>query len=108
MNIYERSAHRPLTDSEFIARDHEHAMRTARMRREADLRTEYGEEPGCTMTRKEILQGIDAMQRVQMNNPPSSEKWQRASEALRKLAGLLNRTTITPEMWDAGVTEAQS
>ena len=57
------------------------------------------------MTREEIQQGIEAMQRIQQCNPPSSEKWQRASEVLRKLVGLLNGATITPEMWDAGVAK---
>jgi hypothetical protein len=57
------------------------------------------------MNRAEILQGIEAMQRIQMSNPPSSEKWQRASEVMRVLVGKLNGTTITPEMWDAGVTK---
>ena len=37
------------------------------------------------MTNSELLQGIKAMQRVQAANPPSSEKWQRASRVLHEL-----------------------
>ncbi len=37
------------------------------------------------MTKSELLQGIEAMQRVQAANPPSSEKWQRASRVLAEL-----------------------
>lgn len=40
---------------------------------------------GTMMTREEILKGIEAMQRVQACNPPSSEKWQRASRVLHEL-----------------------
>jgi hypothetical protein len=54
------------------------------------------------MSNQEIQQGIEAMQRIQMSNPPSSEKWQRASNNLRKLVGMLNGTQITPEMWERG------
>jgi hypothetical protein len=42
------------------------------------------------MTRTELLAGIAAMQRVQAANPPSSEKWQRASRVLHELATKLN------------------
>lgn len=41
------------------------------------------------MTRDQILEGIAAMQRIQSANPPSSEKWQRASKALHRLVTLL-------------------
>jgi hypothetical protein len=37
------------------------------------------------MTKDEILKGIEAMQRVQAANPPSSKKWQRASRVLHEL-----------------------
>jgi len=37
------------------------------------------------MTKQELLDGIAAMQRVQASNPPSSEKWQRASRVLHEL-----------------------
>ena len=57
------------------------------------------------MSKEEILKGIEAMQQIQRSNPPSSEKWVRASEVMRKLVGMLNGTTITAEMWDAGVTK---
>lgn len=57
------------------------------------------------MSRQEIQQGIEAMQRIQMSNPPSSEKWQRASEVLRKLVGLLNGVEITAQKWEAGLTK---
>lgn len=43
------------------------------------------------MTRKEILKGIEAMQKIQSENQPSSERWQRASIVLNKLGALLNR-----------------
>lgn len=42
------------------------------------------------MDREQILKGIEAMQRVQQQNPPSSERWQRASVVLHKLAAMLN------------------
>ena len=38
-----------------------------------------------SMSKEEILHGIEAMQRVQAANPPSSEKWQRASRLLHEL-----------------------
>lgn len=44
------------------------------------------------------------MQRVQQTNPPTSEKWQRASEVLRRLISLQNGVTITLEMWANGIT----
>jgi hypothetical protein len=57
------------------------------------------------MSKQEILQGIEAMQQIQRQNPSSSDRWQRASECLRKLVGMLNGVEITREMWDAGVTK---
>ncbi len=57
------------------------------------------------LSREQIQQGIEAMQGIQRSNPASSEKWQRASEVLRKLVGLLNGVEITPAMWDAGRTK---
>ena len=41
------------------------------------------------MSREEIQRGIEAMQLVQQQNPPSSEKWQRASVVLHKLVDML-------------------
>jgi hypothetical protein len=57
------------------------------------------------MSREEIQEGIEAMQRIQQANPPRSATWQRASEVLRQLVGLLNETEITPSMWAAGRTK---
>ncbi len=54
------------------------------------------------MSNQEIQQGIEAMQQIQRANPPSSEKWQRASTNLRKLVAMLNGKQITPEMWERG------
>ena len=53
-----------------------------------------GEENGADikeskMSREEIQCGIEAMQLVQQQNPPSSEKWQRASVVLHKLVDML-------------------
>lgn len=56
------------------------------------------------MSQQEITKGIEAMQRVQQTNPPTSEKWQRASEVLRRLISLQNGVTITLEMWANGIT----
>jgi hypothetical protein len=57
------------------------------------------------MSNEEIVQGIEAMQRIQQCNPPSSDRWQGASEVIRVLVGKLNGAMITPEMWGAGVTK---
>jgi hypothetical protein len=54
------------------------------------------------MEREEILRGIEAMQSIQMQNPPTSERWIRADSVLRRLVGLLNGVEITPEMWENG------
>ena len=37
------------------------------------------------MNREELLKGIEAMQKVQSQNPPSSERWQRAARVLHEL-----------------------
>ncbi len=42
------------------------------------------------MTKAELLTGIAAMQLIQAANPPSSDKWQRASRVLCQLATQLN------------------
>lgn len=41
------------------------------------------------MSKEELVQGIEAMQRIQAANPPSSEKWQRASRNLHLMVKLL-------------------
>jgi len=56
------------------------------------------------MTKEQIQQGIEAMQAIQRANAPDSAKWQRASECLRKLVGMLNGVEITREMWAKGET----
>ena len=40
--------------------------------------------------RKSIEKLIGEQQTVQMNNPPSSQQWQRASAELHRLASLIN------------------
>jgi len=45
------------------------------------------------MTRKELLEGIEAMQRIESQNPPSSEVWQRASKVLHELVKQLTAKT---------------
>jgi hypothetical protein len=41
------------------------------------------------MSKEELLEGIAAMQRIQAANPPSSDKWQRASRALHEMVKLM-------------------
>lgn len=43
-----------------------------------------------TMSKAELIRCIEAMQRIQSQNPPSSEKWQRASVVLHKAVDALN------------------
>lgn len=54
------------------------------------MANENGDTPSSRgLSRGEILQGIAAMQRIQSQNPPNSEKWIRASGVLRELVKLL-------------------
>lgn len=41
------------------------------------------------MTKQELMDGIAAMQRIQMANPPSSEQWRRASRVMAEMVKLL-------------------
>ena len=47
------------------------------------LKHRLGDQHG--MTQDEILRGIEAMQKIQSQNPPSSNRWQRASRVLHEL-----------------------
>ena len=44
---------------------------------------------GC-MSKTEAQIGIERMQQIQRQNPPSSEAWKRASVVIHKLATILN------------------
>lgn len=59
------------------------------------------ETPIKNMPREELLCGIEAMQRIQQCNPPSSEKWQRASVVLHKLVNALEGREV-PDAWGKG------